>query len=236
MLDAVAVILMSKYPEPGRVKTRLQPDLSPQQCSDLHRILLLHTLRRLSSLRPGFLYVAFDPPQAEGDFRRLLDETSSTHATPPSLIEQGPGDLGQRIARIHAALAAAHPRQLFLGVDSPDLPADHLLHAARLTYQAQVTLGPTADGGYWCLGLSREVDVLSLLTGIDWSSGHEAEQTIDRAAALGYSLAMADGWDDVDRIDDLRRLIQRLAESSVPENQELHAALSDILKQRTGTA
>jgi rSAM/selenodomain-associated transferase 1 len=231
MIDAVAVIVMSKYPSPGRVKTRLLPELSAEQAAAVHRALLLHTVGRLRLRAPGRFVLAFDPPAAEADFRSLL----GGDLPGVQLIAQGDGDLGRRIARIHAALSGIHPRQLFLGVDSPDLPADHLSQAATLARGAQVTLGPTADGGYWCLGLDRSVDAGSLLGGIDWSSGHEAEQTVARARTLGYSLAMAGGWDDIDRFDDLRRVLDRLAASPAAEDRRLRAALGQIVNQRVRT-
>ncbi len=231
MFDTLAIILMTKYPAPGAVKTRLQPALSAEAAAKVHDLFLRHTLQKLIALRPGELVVCFDPPGARHDFARLLDEIGGAAVT---LLPQGEGDLGQRMARAHAAVSSRWARGLFLGVDSPDLPADHLLSAACLMVQADVTLGPCADGGYWCLGLGRAVDAEALLTGIDWSSGREAHQTIERAGRLQYSLALADGWEDVDHIADLRRLIDRLQTSGDAADRALLAALAPLMPPQDG--
>lgn len=223
-LDSVAVILMTKFPEPGKVKTRLQPALSLSQAAKVHETFLLHMAARLDRLQPEELIVCYDPPEARIQMRNLLHTVCSA-----SFIPQKSGDLGARMAAAARQVGAHYPRMLFIGVDSPDVPAAYLLDAARLTGETSVSLGPAKDGGYWCLGLSNQVDAESLLSDIHWSTGREARQTLERADALNYSTATAGQWDDIDRPDDLHRLMRRLSESSNAENLQLLNQLRDIV-------
>ena len=231
-LAPVAVIVMAKFPHPGRTKTRLQPALTPAQAAEVQRAFVTHVTRRLGRLGPAELVICFDPPDAGPAMRNLL-----TGACDATYLAQAPGDLGDRLAAAAKTVGRLHRRLLFVGVDSPDVPIPHLSAAARLTDQVAVSLGPTDDGGYWCLGLSNEVDADALLCGgIRWSSGHEARQTLERADSLGYATATGPAWDDVDRPDDLARLIARLRCSNDPDDRTLLERLSNFLPPRPGHA
>src|SRR5258706_11833223 len=171
-LSPLAIILMAKHPTPGKVKTRLTPDLTPTQAAAVHGCFLKHLTTRLARLNPGELVICFDPPDQLEAMRALFN------VAPLTFLPQCPGDLGARIADAAHRLFPRHDRLLFLGVDSPDLPLAHLFKAAELTDQAAVSLSPTTDGGYWSLGLSRNIDPVALLNNIPWSTGREAMATL----------------------------------------------------------
>jgi uncharacterized protein len=211
--------VMTKFPEAGKVKTRLTPDLSPPQAAEVHRIFLVHVVQRLAKLAPS-LRVIVDPPDKLGAMQDVLGMTD--------LLPQCDGDLGCRLASAVEAIGAFPI--LFFGIDSPDLPLSHIHKAATLLEHRDVVVGPSEDGGYWCLGLSSRVDPGRLLCDIHWSSGQEREQTLARAKALGYTTAIADAWDDVDRRADLKRLCTRLAGSEDPENRKLLESLRFLPK------
>lgn len=223
MIAPLTVILMTKLPRPGSVKTRLQPDLTPQQAADIHHAMLVHVVERLAEFQPTELVICFDPPDAGSAMQALLPRINAR------FLPQSAGDLGARLATAKSALANPHS-VLFLGVDSPDLPTDHLIQAVRLCREADVVLGRTRDGGYWCLGLGPSVPADRLLHRIDWSSGREADQTIAAAERIGLSAALADDWDDVDNIEDLNGLIERLGQSTDLRDIHLRCRLTSIIE------
>jgi rSAM/selenodomain-associated transferase 1 len=224
-LAPVAFVVISKYPTPGRVKTRLTPALTPQQAADVHRTFLLHLLRRLRSLNPAELIVCYDPPEAREPFADLLADFG-----PPTLLPQATGDLGHRLAAIATTVLKRHPRIVLLGVDSPDLPDAHLHGIAELTARADVSLGLATDGGYWAIGLRQGVDPAALLHAkIDWSTDRTAAQTLHNAHALGYRTEAGHHWDDVDEPNDLHRLMNRIALSQARDDITLRTNLLPIL-------
>lgn len=214
MLRSTALIVMAKYPAAGKVKTRLSPELTPGDAARVHGEFLQHLLQRLGGMRFGKLLVCFDPPDAGDSIKSLCSVAA--------FVPQVDGDLGARLS----AAARGHERALFLGVDSPDVPQLALLHAGHQLQNHDVVLGPTEDGGFWCLGISKNVNSAQLLSEIDWSSGREFDQTLHRAGSLGYNVGLADSWSDVDRPDDLRRLIARLRAASDPQDKQLLRRLS----------
>src|SRR4051794_19214117 len=82
---------MARAPQPGRVKTRLQPVFSPEECAEIQRVLVRRTTRWAAAVAaPGAAYVAHHPPQGWGDLRGLV---------PPGVepIAQTGEHLGERL-------------------------------------------------------------------------------------------------------------------------------------------
>jgi rSAM/selenodomain-associated transferase 1 len=219
-LRQVTVIVMAKFPEPGRVKTRLMPELSAEQAAAVYRAFLSHLSGRLAKMGWGGLVICHDPPECARPMRNLLDGD-----TPAMFQAQCDGDLGARLAGAKRTLAA-ESGVMFLGVDSPDIPAAALRRVAEMLGSHDVVIGPAPDGGYWSVALQPHVDADRLFAGIEWSSGRECNQTVARARALGYNVGLADRWDDVDHPGDLRRLLERLRDSADAQDH----ALLDRLK------
>jgi len=221
----VAVVLLSKFPAAGKVKTRLTPAISPDQAAGVHRCFLLHMARRINRLGAAELIVCFDPPDARAAMNDLLADCGKV-----SLEAQVGGDLGWRIAHVIATVGRSHRRVLVLAVDSPDVPTAHLLNCVAATADTQVVLGLADDGGYWCLGVRAEIDAAALLhAGIEWSTDRTAEHTLANARHLGYSNSAGNSWDDVDQPQDLRKLVARLEQSTDAEDRELHGELCRLL-------
>jgi uncharacterized protein len=144
--------------------------------------------------------VAFTPPEG----RAMLE------ASLPDCLhwveQQGPL-LGDRLvsAIAYAANLGFSPI-IVLGADSPTLPPAFIQAASELLTigQADVTLGPTADGGYYLVGL-REPEP-RLFENISWSSPLTFEHTVRNIKQLGLRLLTLDQWYDVDTFADLRSL------------------------------
>ena len=221
----LAIVLITKFPAAGKVKTRLSPQLTPLQAAGVHRCFVLHLAGRIRGLQPAEFFVYFDPPEQRDAMQSLLAEFA-----PFTLVPQCGGDLGRRLAHIAGVVAERYPRMLILGADSPDVPRDHFVRAAQLAAAAQVSINPTEDGGYWCLGLSRGIDFPCLLHGgIEWSTERTAAHTIANAQKLNCSIARGESWDDVDHPEDLSRLLQRLAASDDASDQKLRLEIEAVI-------
>lgn len=160
------VALFTRWPEAGKAKTRLIPVLGPQGAADLHRRL---TERTVAVVQAAGLALEIRSTGAEpAQFRDWL----GIH----TIIDQGEGDLGERLARTAQTLPV-----LLLGADIPGLLPQHLLAAAAALATAPAVIGPAQDGGYWLLGLSAPAP--QLFTGIDWGTGAVLAATLARLPA-----------------------------------------------------
>src|SRR5438045_2552537 len=107
------LIIFTKYPEPGQVKTRLVPLLGRERAAGLQRRLTAHTLARVDTLRtdrPLTVDIFFDGGSAR--------QMASCFGDDWRYIEQAPGDLGNRLS---VAFAATKEPTLAIGTDCPEL-------------------------------------------------------------------------------------------------------------------
>lgn len=109
------------------------------------------------------------------------------------VVDQGEGDLGERLAR-----AAQDLPVLLIGADCPDMTPAHLHAAADALATARAVIGPAEDGGYWLLGLAAPANAFE---DIDWGTSQVFAQTVARLDAPVILATLA----DLDRPEDLAR-------------------------------
>ncbi len=183
---SVGLALFARAPLAGRAKTRLIPALGAAGAAEVCARLLAHALAvaRAAPVDGRYLYAA-DGPSADW-FRG-----NSSPAGFTLRMQSEEPDLGRRMAAASREVLGTHSRVLLMGSDLVDVRAGDLALAAHwLATDAEVVLGPVADGGYWLLGLRAPlpVDWQRLFEGIAWSSPAVYPATVARFAAgrLGW--------------------------------------------------
>ncbi len=204
-----------KSPQPGKVKTRMCPPLSPLEAADLYACLLTDSLRAAAASRAARIVLFHEgPPPSEylnPALVALLREPIQDDQERLLEIPQSPGDLGERLrAAVASAEVEAALPLLLLGSDNPDLPWHHIDTALDALDRYDLVLGPADDGGAWGIGVRIRHD--QLFADIPWSADNTAEALRERAGDLGLSTHSVAMWQDVDEIQDLREVHLRLAE------------------------
>ncbi|HEY6196162.1 MAG TPA: TIGR04282 family arsenosugar biosynthesis glycosyltransferase, partial [Candidatus Eisenbacteria bacterium] len=185
--------VFARSPAPGRVKSRLSPAL-PE--------------RLAAALYAGLLADAFAAASAAAVDERLVYWADESGATPAGFLarRQPNGDLGERLQHAFAELLpGASDRALVIGSDTPPLTAAHIDGALAALETHDAVLGPTRDGGYWCVGLRRPAP--ELFAGIPWSTPDVFTRTLARAHAAGLGVATAATLDDLDTPGDVACLV-----------------------------
>lgn len=182
------IVVFTRWPEPGRAKTRLIPAIGAERAAGLHRRLTERTLAAVQASELPFELRVTGAPIAA--FRDWLG--------PLAIVDQGEGDLGERLAR-----AGPPYPTLFIGADAPDLSAELLRRAADALSASAAVIGPAEDGGYWLLGLARHVE--GVFDGIEWSTERVFAQTRDRLCDAGIGPFLLPKLADCDRPEDLSR-------------------------------
>jgi rSAM/selenodomain-associated transferase 1 len=197
-MDHVAVF--ARWPEPGRVKTRLSPALPEALACDLYRAMLGDALAAALATRADARAIYWADAPAE----------RTAFAVPASFEvrgQQGRG-LGARLERaFDEMLRAPGDRAVVIGADCPDADPAYLCQAIVLLAEHDLVLGPARDGGYTLIGLSRPAP--GLFRGVAWGTSRVLEQTLERAAALGLGAAQLDPLEDLDTPADLARWLSR---------------------------
>ena len=223
---ASALIVVAKEPVAGKTKTRLSPSLRSQEATELYGCFLLDTLELVHRVEGVQPIIAYLPRSAEPFFRAIA---------PPGfdLVPQEGADLGERLDNVlRQCLQSGYRQAVVIGSDSPTLPLIHLAQAFRELEdpEVDVVLGPSDDGGYYLIGLKSPCS--PLFRGIVMSTSTVATETLERARGEGLRVACLPRWYDVDRPEDLARLIEELR--SQPDHPARHtrAFLADMTRYR----
>ncbi len=220
---------MAKLPVPGRVKTRLVPPLRTEDAARVQAAFLSTLLARLSASANFDAVVWCHTGGAMGEAEAWASSQPelSHFQGNLSFVPQVEGDLGDRLAGAASVIRGTGKKAnlCYFGVDSPHLPARHIDEALRHLAAGRDCIGPCEDGGFWCLGVTPDSDVGAITSGIDWSSGRELGQVRARAVQAGRPLVDLPTFWDVDRPDDLARLLQTLAVDPEPTAQSLYQRL-----------
>lgn len=193
------VVVMVKAPRAGEVKTRLVPPLSESEAASLAACFAQDTVLNAKHVVSNVL-VAYAPSNARVDLEAIL---------PSALLwcEQAGDNLGERLdSVVEQAFSHKFSPLIILGADSPTLPTSFIQEALDILIagDADVTLGPTEDGGYYLVGLHHPVS--DLFQNIDWSTASAFIQTAANAAKLRLRLRTLQHWYDIDTPPDLTRL------------------------------
>ena len=202
--------VFTRVPVPGAAKTRLVPPLTANQAAALQRAMtedLLDRLdRTLGAVSPGAPSLSLEV-RYDGQFSPRALEVPKGWA----ITSQGPGDLGERLARAgREARRDGIGRLVIIGSDAPLLPLPLVEAAFSGLADRDALLAPAEDGGYVLIGLALgrapPAPVESLFAGIPWGTGAVREATAAAAADAGLRFGELTGHWDVDRPEDLPRL------------------------------
>lgn len=134
-----ALVVIAKEPVPGRVKTRLQPELSLGEAATVAASLISDTLATARTLRATRHILFWDgdtlPPGAGGF----------------EVIAQPAGNLDERLAYIFDLVDEP---MVLVGMDTPQFSPAHLSTVFPEWPEAiGAVFGPAEDGGFWAIGM-----------------------------------------------------------------------------------
>jgi len=192
------VIIFTKFPAPGLVKTRLIPALGAQGAADCQRRMseqIVRRVRELKRYRATDLQIHYQGGKTEMMAAWLGDDLN--------YYPQKGDDIGCRMtAAFQQAFAAGGRHIILVGSDCPALTAAILHSALNKLKQLDLVLGPAMDGGYYLIGLNRPCP--ELFTEISWGTGRVLAETLKKAEEQSLSVGRVDTLYDIDRPEDLR--------------------------------
>ena len=202
-----ALLVITKRPEPGQTKTRLSPPLTPHQAARLYECFLRDTLALVTAVPNVTRFILYAPRNEKAYFAQLEPHFE--------LLAQQGSNLSERLdnALTHC-LRDGFRQVVIMNSDGPTLPPAYLAQAFQLLDQTEVVFGPSEDGGYYLVGLTRPQP--ALFRKVQMSTPTVLEDTLALARQHGLEVSLLPAWYDVDTIDDLRRLWNGL-QSQPPE-------------------
>ena len=199
----VQVVVIAKEPQPGTVKTRLSPPLTPGEAAAVAGAALADTLEIVACTNLRRRVVAFEG-RCDGWVPSGFD-----------VLPQRRGTFGDRLA---GAIEDAWERTpcpiLLIGMDTPQVSVADLEAAATtlLAPSVDAVLGLADDGGYWVIGSRHPVP--GMFTGVPMSTDRTAAAQLHRLEDLGLRCSLVRGLRDVDTISDARAVAELVPYSS----------------------
>lgn len=188
------LLIFIKNPEPGSVKTRLAASIGDQKAYQVYLKLLRHTIDTASEVNADrqvwySFYVDPDDFISESDFGKQ--------------VQQGE-DLGVRMFHaFKSGFSEGYKSIVIVGSDCPDVSPSIIEEAFEKLKRDDLVIGPSADGGYYLLGMKKVHG--KLFSGIDWSTEHVLQQTQKKANNLSLSTTTLQELNDIDTIEDLEK-------------------------------
>lgn len=191
---------MMKYPEAGRVKTRLARNIGAQNAAQISKQMAEKVLSSTVTTDYEYRRIIFiDPVERESDFRNWLPGEQ--------FVGQQGCNLGERMDNVIRYLfGRGAEKAVITGADIPKLNKDIILQAFKELDYADVVIGPAIDGGYYLIGMKRPFP--ELFQGIPWSTEDVFSETVRIINSLCKSYRIVPALSDIDTIEDLDHIVK----------------------------
>lgn len=217
-----AAAIFVKTPGLSPLKTRLAAGIGAAAATDWYRLAARATAAAVAQVSglPAYWAVAEPGPAPVAAWPGLPQ------------LQQGAGELGARMGRVHAALVERHGAGFLLGADTPQLDPQVLARAAEWLEgpAPRLVIGPARDGGFWLLGANRALPAAA------WTAAPCGRP--DTAAGFRAAMAEYGDWLDLPCLTDVDAhadLVPMLAEldalhGPLPEQE----AVADASRKHIG--
>ncbi len=220
------VLVFLKFPEPGQVKTRLARTLGSARAAALYRQWIGLVFGLLQPLRTTARLVGYFDGAPHEAFR-------DWHALADAWRQQPAGDLGERLsAGFEWGLNAGGP-VLAVGTDCLEINAELLGQAFEKLSHQDVVIGPTADGGYYLIGLSEAR--LEMFGSVRWSGPFTLEDHLRCCREKGWSVSLLPRLHDIDTEDDWDAYLLRSGRTDCSRPSSPDGCIEAPEKARRGT-
>ncbi|GBD89856.1 2-phospho-L-lactate guanylyltransferase [bacterium BMS3Abin04] len=191
-----ALIIFVKFPEHGKVKTRLAETVGNEKALQFYSLCSHNVFNEVNKLSGNIdVYIFYSD---KGDKHRIKGWI--THDF--KFKHQINSDLGNRMkSAFVSVLEKGYSKALIIGTDVPDMSVEVVNQAFTYLEKFDVVVGPSNDGGYYLLGMRKLIP--ELFSGIKWSTQEVYQKTIIKLLELGMNSKVLPVLVDVDTEDDL---------------------------------
>jgi glycosyltransferase A (GT-A) superfamily protein (DUF2064 family) len=210
------VVIFSKVPVAGTVKTRLIQDsgLDAEGAALLAEAMLKDTIVLAAESTASEIVIGFCPATKRKFIERIVQEVQNERRLerPIKFVSQSGTDFDQRFKSVvSAAFAIGSGNLVILGEDLPYLPPAIINRAFSFLKEDKgnnsVVLGPAGEGGVYLVGITRHFDPAYFSKNRLFSGGVEISQFIELCKHEGRTLKLLPAFADIDIEGDLVSLI-----------------------------
>ncbi len=185
------IIIFTRNPELGKVKTRLAASIGDKAALAVYQKLVEHTESVVSEINCDVaVYYS----------NRINPNDIWNKPNYYKFLQEGE-DLGQRMHKaFQQQFNLKYKKVVIVGSDLFDLQAKHLVEALKTLETNDAVIGPAKDGGYYLLGLKCLLP--QVFKNKAWSTSSVLENTLKDFQA--QQIEILEALNDIDTIDDLK--------------------------------
>lgn len=210
-----ALMIFLKYPEPGKVKTRLAKVIGNEKACTAYRLLAEGVIKNifLKNVWSYNVWIFFTPFDKGNEIKDWLKPVIGDNQKAGTKYMPQEGDtLGERMSNAFKQIFQEkhYKRGLVIGTDCPGIDDRLIGNAFEVLKEKDIVIGPCKDGGYYLLGMSGSVPllfswqpILDLFMDIDWSTDKVLKQTMGKVHKNNLSCHTLTTLADIDRTEDL---------------------------------
>jgi len=188
-----ALIIFTRNPELGKVKTRLAKSVGDESALEIYKFLLKHTVAITKNLNVD-KYVFYSENIHREDiwdpeiFRKKLQTGT---------------DLGEKMQNAFSELfEMGYEKVLIVGSDIFELDQSDIENAFEVLQTTETVIGPATDGGYYLLGM-KELNA-AIFQNKNWGTATVLEETLADLRQKKYVLL--EERNDVDYYQDIKEI------------------------------
>lgn len=190
------LIIFLKYPEAGKVKTRLAKDIGNNEAARIYSLMTLNIIESVVAPECYNTIIFYDPPEKEQEIKNWVGKKEIQYAP------QEGNTLGDRISNaFKVVFSSGIEKAVIIGTDCLDVSSDIINVAIHLLDETEVVLGPAEDGGYYILALNKYRP--EIFQDIDWSTKHVLEQTVLKIVENKLTYHKLKTLKDIDTVEDI---------------------------------
>lgn len=195
-MNKTALAILAKCPLPGKVNTRLQPQIQPEDSARLQEAFILDTLFKVKDIAGIDAFLGSPPLDDKAFFEELSVKTGI------KLFIQKGNTLGGKIQNVFSGkFQQGYKKVLIIGVDSPTFPPEFITEASQRLNENDVVFGPSVDGGYYMVGMKEIFH--PIFPDNDLGTKDVLKEDMERCEHLGLKISTLSPWYDLDRFPDL---------------------------------
>lgn len=187
------LLIFIKNPTSGKVKTRLAATLGDAKALEVYKALTDYTQNITAEVDVN----------RQVWYSSYIEEIDIWNTKLYKKKLQMGKDLGERMNNaFNEAFDDGCAKVVIIGSDCPGLTSHHLKNAFTRLDKVDCVIGPSEDGGYYLLGLSKKLP--ELFEEKKWSTESVLKEAVETLNTHGFCFELLEELNDIDNEDDLR--------------------------------
>jgi rSAM/selenodomain-associated transferase 1 len=194
MNDDRLLIIFTKNPEAGLVKTRLAETIGNKKALEIYETLREHTA----------LVTVTVEAERQVYYSRFIPSSDLFLTNKFTLKLQEGDDLGTRMLHaIRTGFETGFRHIVLIGTDCYELTSEHINQAFNALERSDAVVGSATDGGFYLIGLNGLVPELFLNR--QWSTPEVFRETIEILRRFAIPCELLAPLPDIDTFEDLKK-------------------------------